>query len=447
MISHQAHSRLTYGEARARLYSLEHWGIKLGLDNIREFCSTLGDPQDRFLSVHVAGTNGKGSTSAYIDSILRTAGFKVGRYTSPHLRDFRERIHINGAPVSAQWVTEFVGDHWDRIVEHRYSYFEVTTALAFYAFARAKVDLAVIEVGLGGRFDATNVIDPLACVITRIARDHEHVLGHTAAEIAFEKAGIIKTGVPVVIGPLVNEAEARIREIADQRLAPVWTASELLSVPDRHVYTGSELRVPLIGKHQLTNLATALAAIRLVDSTGVAISSTQIKRGVANTRWPARFQVDVGKPTVVYDAGHNPDGARAIVETWKQVFGSVRCVCVFNTRPDKNHREMFDVLSQVAERWAFCPMPDSPFIGREELLGLAARKNQSSVWYDSPGAALLSAREESGPGRPVLVTGSHYLVGAVIPQRLISAATSPAILTRVSRSQLLVAARDRGAAF
>jgi dihydrofolate synthase/folylpolyglutamate synthase len=444
-------SSLTYREARDRLYSLEHWGIKLGLDNIREFCATLGNPQSRFLSVHVAGTNGKGSTSAYLDSVLRAAGYRVGRYTSPHLRDFRERIHIDGRPVPASWVTSFVRQRWDHIVARCFSYFEVTTALAFDAFARANVDLAVVEVGLGGRFDATNIIDPLACVITRIARDHEHVLGHTAGKIAFEKAGIIKPGVPVLIGPLVPAAEKRIRKIAGERLAPLWSAHELLSDRGSREFlprTGRLLRTPLVGAHQLTNLAIALATVRLLDAQGIPVSSQAIRRGVARTRWAARFQIVSGTPTFIYDAGHNPDGAQAIVATWKQMFGDRRCVCVFNTRPDKNHVEMFVSLSSIVSHWVFCPMPASPYIGEGDLSALAARRAQSSEWQDSPGLALDAARKCSGPEGLVLVTGSHYLIGAVIPARLVEGDGLPGpALGSVTHSQLLAAAQDRGAAF
>ncbi len=413
------------------------------MDNIREFCALLGNPQERFLSIHIAGTNGKGSTSAFLDSILCAAGYRVGRYTSPHLRDFCERIHIDGAPVPKSWVTDFVGRYWDTIIERRYSYFEVATALAFAAFARAKVELAVVEVGLGGRFDATNIIEPIASVITRIARDHEHVLGHTAREIAFEKAGIIKTDTPVVIGPMVAEAEVRIREIADERSAPVWTSNELLAglEPDH------ELRTPLSGAHQVSNLAIAIAAARLIGAQGIPISPQSIRRGVAAARWPARFQIEPGKPTIVYDAGHNPDGAHAIVATWKREFRTRRGICIFNARPDKNHVEIVAILSEIVSRWVFCPMPDSPYIERDTLMQLAAQHYQPSRWADSPTEAMSAARQDADAHDGILVTGSHYLVGAVIPARLISSRSSPQKLHRVSRSQLLAAAQDRGAAF
>lgn len=441
---------LTYSEARARLYSLEHWGIKLGLDNIRQFCDRLGSPQARFLSVHVAGTNGKGSTSAYLDSILRSAGYRVGRYTSPHLRDFRERIHINGQPVSPRRVAAFVEHYWEKIVDRRYSYFEVTTALAFDAFARAGIEIAVVEVGLGGRFDATNIIDPIACVITRIARDHENVLGRTPEEIAFEKAGIIKSGIPVVIGPLVLQAEERIRGIAAERSAPVWSAYELLSDTEsagRFAGESSALRTPLSGAHQLTNLSIALAAIRVLEAQGLAIPRLAVNEGVRRTRWPARFQIDKGRPTVVYDAAHNPDGTAAIVSTWKRTFGDRRCTCIFNARPDKNYGEMFTLLSEIVADWVFCPMPDSPYISADELTQLASMSKQNAQWKDSPKEAMREACRRAKGADIVLVTGSHYLVGAIIPVRLVTGSSTTPAGERVTFSQLLAASQDRGASF
>lgn len=440
---------MTYPKARQRLYSLEHWGIKLGLDNIRELCAVLGDPQSRFASIHIAGTNGKGSTSAYLDSILRAAGYRVGRYTSPHLRDFRERIHIDGRPIPAPWVSEFVERHWKRIVAKKYSYFEVTTALAFDAFARAGVDLAVVEVGLGGRFDATNIIEPLACIITRIARDHEHVLGHTPGKIAFEKAGIIKRGVPVVIGPMVVGAEKRIRKIADTRSAPLWTTAELLlSVSRRRVSSNAipRLHVPLAGDHQKSNLAIAVASAQMLNAFGLNVSVQSIRDGVSHTHWPARFQRDRGAPTVIFDAAHNPDGAKALAQTWRQVYGRQQCVCVFNTRPDKNHIEMFDSLVPIVSEWVFCPMPDSPYIGRDELTRLAELYGRTYHWKEAPKSALAAARSIAGARRLVLVTGSHYLIGAVIPHRLMSPSRASGRHS-VTAAQLVAAAQDRGAPF
>ncbi|MEW5702851.1 MAG: folylpolyglutamate synthase/dihydrofolate synthase family protein [Candidatus Zixiibacteriota bacterium] len=440
---------MTYRDATARLLSLEHWGIKLGLANIGAFCRRLGEPQTRYLTIHVAGTNGKGSTSAYLDAILRAAGYRVGRYTSPHLRDFRERIHVDGRPVSRTWVAEFVAAHWSWIRRRRISFFEATTALAFDAFARAGIDIAVVEVGLGGRFDATNVVPSALSIITRIARDHEQILGHTPGKIAFEKAGIIKPGVPVLTGPLHPDANNRVRGIAARRGAPIWTAAEILrdaaAILPRD---GERWRTPLAGSHQNTNLAVALAGVTLLKAQGVSVSHEAARLGVAQAHWPARFQIVAGPPTVVYDAAHNLDGMKAVRATWRHVFGSRRPVCVFTTRIDKEYAGMVSVLSLLARHWIGCPLPGAPGIPRAGMERLARRHRLAMTWRDSVAAAMNAARALAGPDGHVLVVGSHYLVGAVIPAHLVEgegAQNDPG--TPVTRRDLLAAARATGPDF
>jgi dihydrofolate synthase/folylpolyglutamate synthase len=442
---------MTYRDATARLLSLEHWGIKLGLENITQFCRVLGDPQERYVSVHIAGTNGKGSTSAYLDSLLRAAGYRVGRYTSPHLRDFRERIHINGQPIPRAWVAAFVERHWRRIRERHITFFEATTALAFDAFARANIEIAVVEVGLGGRFDATNIVPSSLSIITRIARDHEHVLGHTPGKIAFEKAGIIKPGVPVLTGPLFPEAAAKVRAIAEQRRAPLWTATEILQDPGAQWVLplfGEHWRVPLAGAHQCANLALALAGIALLRTQGIAARHGTVRTGVKNAHWPARFQIAPGCPTVVYDAAHNPDGIKAVVETWTRIFGSRRPVCVFTSRTDKKYREMVSIISLLAAHWVGCPLPREPGVARLDMERLARRHGLAFTWADSPGQALQTARRLAGVRGRVLVVGSHYLVGAVIPAPLINGSKrGSGVGTRVSCADLLAAASTFGSPF
>lgn len=438
-------SQLTYSQARDRLYSLEHWGVKLGLGNITEFCEALSNPQARFLSIHIAGTNGKGSVSAFLDSILRAAGYRVGRYTSPHLRDFRERILVNGEQVPGRVVADFIDRHWNRITAKRYTYFEVATALAFETFARARIQIGIIEVGLGGRFDATNIINPAVAVITRIARDHESVLGHTASEIAFEKAGIIKPGVPLITGPLPWAADQTIRQVAEKQHAPVWTAEEILAADMPHRY--ESIQVPLAGPHQLTNLAIALAALRVVRTQGIEVPDDAARRGVPRTHWPARFQYAPGKPPIVYDAAHNPDGIRAVVNTWMQEMPARRAVVVFDTRSDKNYLEMINVLSPIALHWVGCPLPGAPGITETEMCVAVEKHRIPFSWSSTPRGAISMARRIAGADNAVLVTGSHYLVGAVIPPALVRRSLSGVQPKMVTRSQLLAAAEDRGPAF
>jgi dihydrofolate synthase/folylpolyglutamate synthase len=439
---------VTYRQALAHLFSLEFAGVKLGLDNITRFCRALDDPQQRFVSIHVAGTNGKGSVCAMIAAILQAGGYRVGRFTSPHLRDYRERIQVDGRPITRARVARFVTRTWPLIRREGYSYFETATAMAFDVFASAGVEVAVVEVGLGGRLDATSILPSSLSVITRIARDHERLLGRTPARIAREKAGIIRTGVPVLTGPLFPQAAEIIHDVARRRGATCWEAREILTDPlgacvlpeARAPWT-----LPLSGTHQVANLAVASAAISLLDGMGLSIGRAAMRRGVQAVRWPARFQVVPGRPMVVYDAAHNRDGIHAVVDTWKSVFGARRAVGLFTTRGGKDHARMAAVLAPIVSHWVGCPLPTVPGVAPEDLARVARRFRSPFSWCDSARQAMRHARALAGPDGLVLVTGSHFLVGAVIPaaEMTVSGATE----TRVDRSLLLKAAGDIGHPF
>ena len=417
---------MTYPEAVARLYSLERWGIKLGLENIRQFCEYLGNPQDAFQSIHIAGTNGKGSVTALVDSILRGAGYRVGRYTSPHLRDFRERIQISGIPLSRARFVRFMNQHWKKIHRGRYSYFETATALAYDAFAGARVQYGVMEVGLGGRFDATNTLNPALSVITHIDFDHESTLGNTLRKIATEKAGIIKTGVPVIVGPLPEPALHAITRIAQERSAPLFTAEQILSaadLPRRELLRRTRWTLPLLGTHQAANLGVALAALLMLPCLSIPLSAGQLRRGARRVHWPARFQVIPGTPTVVFDAAHNPSGMDAFAKTWPRVFGRRRAVALFTAREDKNFKRMWRALAPRVSAWIGCPLPHSPGIAEPEMRNLALASGTPFQWAETAAAGFRRAKELAGRDGVCVVAGSHYLVGEVIPAK---AVTSPA---------------------
>lgn len=419
---------MTYKEAVARLYSLELTGIKLGLENITDFCERLGDPQSQFISVHIAGTNGKGSVTALLSEMLRQAGWRVGRYTSPHLRDFRERIEIDGHPVGRQVVTRFVERHWPLIQRQRYSYFEVVTALAFDVFKRADVQIGVIEVGLGGRFDATNILSPALSIITQIDYDHERILGRTLRKIAFEKAGIIKPGAPVLTGPLPPEATTVMDRISRRRGAPLFDAATVLL--DRHrprqaALKSTKWRTPLLGTHQFANLGIALAACVLLQGSGIPIGSAAQRIGARRVRWPGRFQVQTGNPVTVFDVAHNPSGARAFARTWKDVFGSGRAVIVYTTKEDKGYSEMWGSLAPLASRWIGCPLPHTTGIPQDEMKRLAHRTGTPFEWTDTAEEAMQIARRHAGRTGVVAVVGSHYLVGDLIPAALVHPTVNP----------------------
>lgn len=422
---------LTYREALSRLYSLEFWGIKLGLENIERFARRLGHPHEQYPSIHIAGTNGKGSVTALLDSILRRAGYRVGRYTSPHLRDFRERIHIDGRPITRGAVVEFVSRHWPAVRRQRYTYFETATAMAFDAFAKAPVDLAVVEVGLGGRFDATNILRPVLSVITNIDLDHMEILGNTRREIALEKAGIIKEGTPVVIGPLEPSARRAIENVAKDRNAPLWSSLDILSAGDfrgRRRLTSSRWRLPLPGNHQIANLGVALAAALVLDSQGIGLTRSDLRRGVRRTRWPGRFQVIPGRPVTVFDVAHNAPGITRVVDTWRKLFGDHRAVVVFTARGDKDFNSMWRLLSGHAARWLGCPLPHSPGIAEDKMRAMAKSTATPFEWCASADEAFERAKRTAGSTEIVLVVGSHYLVGDLISSNQIEMPAAPARL-------------------
>ena len=329
------------------LFGLEQFGIKFGLENIAALVARLGHPERAFRSVHVAGTNGKGSVTAMVDAALRAAGHRSARFTSPHLVDVTERFVIDGRPVSIDALTAVVGDVREAIDDLRATgaltvqptFFEATTAAAFEVFRRAGVDVAVIEVGLGGRLDATNVISPSATAITSIAFDHQLYLGSTLQSIAFEKAGIIKPGVPLVVGELQPEAAAAIEQIARERAAPIVRA----------VATDvEEFTVGLAGAHQRMNAAVARALLETLDARGIRAPRDAIAAGLANPQWPGRLdrrRLSDGRELLL-DAAHNPAGAAALASYLKDLPGPAAPL-VFAAMRDKDIRGMLTALTPV----------------------------------------------------------------------------------------------------
>lgn len=305
---------------------------KANLENTIQLCHHLGNPQKAFKSIHIAGTNGKGSTSHALASVLQEAGFKVGLYTSPHLKSFTERIKINGREIEEEEVIRFVRENKDFIEILRPSFFEMTVAMAFDHFAREQVDFAVVEVGLGGRLDSTNVIVPEISIITNIGLDHVQYLGHTLPEIAKEKAGIIKAGVPVVISETQPETQPVFEFIAEKMNAPIFFADQnfrILPVSGRpseevslfevaHHGEKYNIRLDLLGNYQKKNLTGILQAIEVINNAGVPIDRATVERGlsrvVANTGLKGRWQKLGEKPMIYCDTGHNEDGVRMVME-------------------------------------------------------------------------------------------------------------------------------------
>ncbi|HUF39440.1 MAG TPA: folylpolyglutamate synthase/dihydrofolate synthase family protein [Anaerolineales bacterium] len=386
----------------------------------------LGNPQDSFRSIHIAGTKGKGSTAAFCSSALTAAGHRTGLYTSPHLEDFTERIRVDGEPISEDALTELV----EAVKPHvaavpAISTFEITTALAFMHFARMDADAAVVEVGLGGRLDATNVVTPLVSVITSISYDHTQILGETLGEIAGEKAGIIKPGVPVVSAPQKPEALGAIRKAADAAGARLFVAGEdYMFSPDGHSLDGQDmrvwdemghtirLRIPLLGRHQVENAAVAWAALRKAADAGLPVSGEAVATGFWTVRWPGRFEILRRSPFVVLDAAHNEDSARRLLETLEEYLPERRLTLILGASGDKDVSGFLEILRPRVD-WLIATrsehpraMPPAEIADFSEKLGIS-----TAVTED-----IESAVEFGLAGLPseavLLVTGSVFVVGA-----------------------------------
>lgn len=327
---------MTYDECLRWLYALQPRGIRLELDRMRAACARRGDPERGLRVVHVAGTNGKGSVCAMLESVLRAAGLRTGLYTSPHLHSFRERVRIAGEPIARDEVARRVSEVRAMLEAPGaplLTFFEVTTLVALEAFRDAGCDVVVLEVGLGGRLDATNVIEaPLATAITSIALDHQQYLGETIATIAGEKAGIAKPGVPLVVGRVDAEAEAVIAERAG-------------SVGARIVRAEPAAEGALPGAFQRENLGVVRALIDVLRARGLAVPEDAVRAGLAEVRWPGRLEAIDGAPAVLVDAAHNPDGCRALAAHLASLPGAPASrVLVFGAMADKPWREMLAIL-------------------------------------------------------------------------------------------------------
>lgn len=432
---------MTYPETLKFLYSrlpmFSRQGkaaIKPGLDNTIRLCESLGKPQNKFKSIHVGGTNGKGSSSHMLAAIFQQAGYKTGLYTSPHLRDFRERIRINGEMISESEVVDFVNSQTELINTLEPSFFEVTVAMAFHFFAENQVDIAVIEVGLGGRLDSTNIIIPELSLITNIGFDHMNILGETLPEIAAEKAGIIKQGVPVIIGQKQKEIESVFLDKAASMNSKITFASEEWEIRKSVVQSNStellkldikqktkvfgfkSLELDLTGTYQLKNLAGVLSAVKELRSKGFNLPDDAIKDALRNvksiTGLMGRWQILERSPLLICDTGHNEDGIREVLKNISltphrnlhMVIGMVN---------DKDILKILNLLPQNAIYY-FC-QPDIPRARPSiELRNEALKFNLKGTHYNTVADALESARSNAHAEDLIFVGGSTFVVAEVV---------------------------------
>jgi len=414
-------SRLSYKELTKRLFPRLSGGIRWGVERTERLLAALDDPHLSYPTIHVAGTNGKGSVAATLAQILKESGLRTGLYSSPHLFSFRERIRIDGEPVSREAVEEATAPLWQLIEATGASFFEATTAIGFEALAQAQVEVAVVEVGLGGRLDSTNVIRPEIAIITNIARDHADYLGDTLEAIAQEKAGIIKPGIPVITADHQAEVLEVFRRTATQAGAPFFlaqpphevgftAAGTNFSMKTRH-WGELVLHTPLVGPHQAQNAVLAVEALDHLDRWS--IDADAVCRGVAAVKWPGRFQIEqIDGRNWVFDVAHNAAGVEALIAAIAGLSMPRPLVVLIGILGDKDWAKMLPPLFAAADHAVLTRPPTAPpnrAWQPEEVLASVQAANARVVSDFSE--ALESARRLAGAGGTILVTGSFHTVG------------------------------------
>ena len=415
---------MTYEEALSYIHSICWKGSKLGLDRTRELLGKLDDPQKELKFIHIAGTNGKGSTAAMLSSILEEAGYRVGLYTSPFINRFNERMQVNHQPIPDEELaalTEYVRPHADAMADSP-TEFELITALAMVWFARQKCDIVVLEVGMGGELDSTNIIDvPEAAVIAAMGLDHVKELGPTMADIARAKAGIIKEGGRVVSYGGNPEADEVIAAVCRARNASLCQPDFSAIVPGDFSLEGQTfsykgwrgLRIPLVGAYQMNNAAVVLETVEVLRQRGWSVSDEAVRQGLADTRWPARFEVLRRDPVFIVDGGHNPHGIRATAESLSRLFPGRKITFVTGVMADKDVEHILGLIVPLADQF-FTVRPDNP---RAMDAGELARRIEAMGAKATACASVQDgvdrAIQAEGPHGVACALGSLYMSGEV----------------------------------
>jgi len=421
---------MDYEQALAYLYRLHRTGMKLRLSHTRELLRRMGDPHRRFKSVLVGGTNGKGSVCAMVYSVLREAGVRAGLYTSPHLMEFTERITVGGGDIPRRVFARLLEEAVPLIDDMRAdpklgepTFFEVVTALAFKYFAEQEIDFAVVEVGLGGGLDASNVLAPEVSVITNVQWDHTEILGNSLAKIARKKAGIIKERTPVVTSECKEEALAVIEEACRRKKAPLYIVGKNVTYVARSATTNGQkldvtgirdhrnLAIPLLGSHQLANAATAVTALDLLNERGIRISPEHIKRGLSSASWPGRFEILNTTPTIILDCAHNPPGAETLEDTLTAFYGNKKHVFVLGVSDYKDVDGILGILAPKMKAAVTAksqhPKAASPAVLCEKLTRLGIPCTPAS----SVAEAASTARALASKDDVIVFAGSIFFVG------------------------------------
>ncbi len=423
---------MTYDEAIHTINSLLRFGVKPGLERMEALLHRLGDPQKTLRFVHVAGTNGKGSTCAMLACVLSSAGYKTGRFTSPYVADFRERMQIDDRMIPKETLAALTDEVLPEVEAmeregETVTEFEMITALALLWFARERCEIVVLEVGLGGRFDATNVIDcPLVSVITSISFDHMAILGNSLAKIAFEKCGILKEGGVTVCAPCQpEEARKVIKHLSKERgceflpadLSSLYLLGGNLNGTE-FIYRGQTMRLPLLGDHQLQNAVTALTALEVLRKKGFRITLEHMRSGLARVAFPARLELLSRRPVVLLDGAHNPGGAAVLAEALRKYLSGKKIIAIMGMMADKDRLPVFEKLMPLFSE-VFACMPSNPralsaAALASEVRNFGLRANIAST----PAEALERALGEAGEGDAVVICGSLFLAADIRPRAL-----------------------------
>ena len=421
---------MNYQQAVDFLFSLEKFGIKLGLENTFSLMRRLGNPHLEFASIHVAGTNGKGSCCAMLYSILRKTKYSCGLYTSPHLVDFRERIRVGESLIEKDYLKDFVSELKGEILKKKYTFFEVITALAFSYFADRKIELAVVETGLGGRLDSTNILKPEVAIITNIGLEHTDRLGKTLEKIAREKGGIIKENVPTVTSIEREKPFKVIESLCRQKKSELFSVfkdckwvieeSSIKGIKfnlKTRTDTYSGIRLNLAGEHQVRNAACAILAAENLTRQGFKVDNKAILSGLSKVNWPGRLEVYSRNPLVILDVAHNPDGINNLVSALKKLLPDKKIYFVFGVMDDKNYRTMLQIMSGIAKK-IILTQPDYHRSARLDLLTDTARK--LGLRYSAVSGvkeAYQSALRKMKKDDVLCVTGSHFTIGEFLSCR------------------------------
>ena len=398
------------------LYKLQRLGIKVGLNHTFELLQRCGNPQNQFQSIHIAGTNGKGSTSAIISSILMEAGLKVGLYTSPHLIRFNERIRVNGKPISDSKIVEFVDEHRSDIDDIESTFFETTTAMAFRYFANKNVDIAVVETGLGGRLDSTNVLTPDLTVITPISLDHRDILGKNILDISKEKAGIIKKNIPLVLAPQDNAVFSQLLKIAgdldsDVAIVDPPTKVTLSKSGTAFIKNGLSFKTPMIGRHQAINNSVAIEAVQIFMPE---IQKEVIDIGIQKVKWPGRLQrMSIEKP-IYYDVSHNAHGIQMTLQALHDIF-SQKPIGILVMKGDKEVDLVAAAIKNKFDQLIISGDTDLGLLSGADLLDKLSSKGLANLTnidrFEDALHHIAGIMEKDS--RPTLIFGSHYVAEAV----------------------------------